>query len=344
MRLLIITQKVDINDDILGFFHRWVLEFAKHCEKLTVICLEKGEYDLPENVKVLSLGKESGKSKIKYIFNFYKYIWKERKNYDVVFVHMNIEYILLGGLCLRLVGKKIFLWYNHTYGSLLARIAGMITHKTFHTSPFAFTARFRNAVKMPAGIDVNVFKRDENIKKIQNSILYIGRISPVKYVDILIEAVKILHTKDIKITLDIYGSSPERDKKYYESLRKSSEDMEHKGVVNFCGSIPNYKSIKVFNIHEISVNLTPKGNFDKTVLESMACETLTLVSSPAFKSILPEEFLFEEENANDLADKIENIFNMSSEQKSKYGKNMREEVIQKHSLSLLAEKLKQTIK
>ena len=58
MKLLIITQKVDINDPVLGFFHRWLEEFAKHYEFVTVICLEKGEHRLPENVKVLSLGKE----------------------------------------------------------------------------------------------------------------------------------------------------------------------------------------------------------------------------------------------------------------------------------------------
>lgn len=34
MRLLIITQKVDENDAILGFFHGWIAEFAKHCEQL----------------------------------------------------------------------------------------------------------------------------------------------------------------------------------------------------------------------------------------------------------------------------------------------------------------------
>ena len=89
MKLLIITQKVDINDDVLGFFHRWLEEFAKHCEKITVICLEMGEYKLPENVKVLSLGKEDRVSKLKYIWRFYKYIWQEQKNYDKVFVHMN---------------------------------------------------------------------------------------------------------------------------------------------------------------------------------------------------------------------------------------------------------------
>ena len=72
MKLLILTQKVDKNDDVLGFFHGWILEFAKNYEKVTVICLYEGKHDLPENVKVLSLGKERGVSKLKYILNFYK--------------------------------------------------------------------------------------------------------------------------------------------------------------------------------------------------------------------------------------------------------------------------------
>ncbi len=58
MKLLILTQKVDKNDPTLGFFHRWIEEFANHYENLTIICLEKGIYTLPKNVQVLSLGKE----------------------------------------------------------------------------------------------------------------------------------------------------------------------------------------------------------------------------------------------------------------------------------------------
>ena len=39
MKILIITQKVDQNDDVLGFFHGWIAEFAKHCEQVTVYFL-----------------------------------------------------------------------------------------------------------------------------------------------------------------------------------------------------------------------------------------------------------------------------------------------------------------
>ncbi len=40
-RILIVTQTVDTQDPVLGFFVRWIEEFAKHAEELTVICLEK---------------------------------------------------------------------------------------------------------------------------------------------------------------------------------------------------------------------------------------------------------------------------------------------------------------
>ena len=89
MNLLILTQKVNKNDPILGFFHQWIEEFSNRFEKVTVICLQKGEYNLPSNVKVYSLGKESGKSKIKYVKNFFNLILGLNREYDSVFIHMN---------------------------------------------------------------------------------------------------------------------------------------------------------------------------------------------------------------------------------------------------------------
>ncbi|KKS22293.1 MAG: hypothetical protein UU78_C0019G0001, partial [Candidatus Roizmanbacteria bacterium GW2011_GWC2_41_7] len=56
MKLIVITQKVDINDGNLGFFHRWLEKLAEKTTELRVVCLSAGEYHLPQNVKVYSLG------------------------------------------------------------------------------------------------------------------------------------------------------------------------------------------------------------------------------------------------------------------------------------------------
>ena len=68
--LLIITQRVDDGDDLLGFFVDWLREFSKKFDKVFVITLTKSHYDLPSNIHVYSLGKERNNSKIARVFNF----------------------------------------------------------------------------------------------------------------------------------------------------------------------------------------------------------------------------------------------------------------------------------
>ena len=126
MKLLIITQKVDQNDQLLGFFIDWLKRFAERFEKVIVLCLEKGEFNLPENVKVISLGKERGVSKLKQFFNFYFLIFTLSKDYDNVFAHMNPIWVVLGSIPWRLLGKKIYFWYTHKAVTLKLRLAEKI--------------------------------------------------------------------------------------------------------------------------------------------------------------------------------------------------------------------------
>ncbi len=340
-RILIITQKIDKNDDVLGFFHRWVEVFDTVFELVTVICLFKGRNELPEDIHVHSLGKETGESRIKYIYRFYKYIIQERNNYDVVLVHMNAEYVLLGGWFWWFMGKKVALWYNHTYGTWRAKLAFRIANIVFHTSAFAFSANTKKSVRMPAGIDTEIFKPIPEIPAVKNSLLYLGRISSVKNVDILVEAVQKITKNNVSTHLDIYGSPDKKDEGYITKLKEMASSELGKHIVEFKGSVPNYQIAPIYNAHEIFINLTPRGNYDKTILEAMACERLVLVSSEAFKESLLPQFIFKERDSDDLAQKLQATFLLTGEQKSKYAKDMREYVIKTHSLQLLAEKLRQ---
>ena len=109
MKLLVITQKVDTNDQLLGFFTEWLKRLVGKFDKLTVLCLKKGQYDLPSNVKIISLGKDRGVSKLKQLSTFYFLLFTFRKEYDSVLVHMNPIWMVLGGLPWKLMGKKRFL-------------------------------------------------------------------------------------------------------------------------------------------------------------------------------------------------------------------------------------------
>ncbi|HEY4528219.1 MAG TPA: hypothetical protein VJJ48_00125 [Candidatus Paceibacterota bacterium] len=279
MKLLVITQTVDKSDPVLGFMHRWLEEFGKNFEKVTVITLEKGEYNLPE-IPVYSLGKEEGKSRLTYLLRFYKYIWQLRKDYDAVFVHMNQEYILLAGDIWRFMGKKVYLWRNHGEGSLLTRLSVFLSNKVFYTSPSSYTARFPKSYKMPVGIDTNFFKPDPHVRRIPDSVLFLGRISPIKKVLEFIDWVK---TTPYSAT--IAGPILPKDKEYGEIVKHRVLDSK----VRYIGPVTQSEALRLYQTHEIYVNKTEAGSFDKTIFEALACGCKLIVDNLDAQNINIEE-------------------------------------------------------
>ena len=338
MKILILTQKIDKDDPVLGFFHAWVSQFAKKCEKVTVICLGKGKYELPTNVKILSLGKEGGVSRLKYVVRFFSYLWKERKNYDTVFVHMNQEYLLLGGVIWRLTGKEVWMWRNHPVGSFFTDIAILFSNKVFCTSKYSYTARFKKTKLMPAGIDMELFQRRTEIPKIKHSILFLGRISAIKDPITFIEALRILQQKKIEFHASIVGDALPKEQSLYDELKQNIENYDLAGSVYLAPGVPNSETAELYNRHEIYVNLTPSGSLDKTILEAMSCENLIIAVNQSFRGVIPNDFLCAGKDAKSLAERIEYAFSLSAFEKETLGKKLRESALP-HCLSHLVDKL-----
>jgi len=339
MNLLILTQKVDRNDGTLGFFHRWVEEFSYRFSKVIVVCIEKGESNLPPNVKILSLGKEREKkfrglrrffTRIFYVFRFYKFIWKERRNYDTVFVHMSQEFVLLGGIIWRLKNKKLLFWRNHAKGNFLTRLSVILSDKVFCTSPDSFTARFKKTDLMPVGIDTEIFKPDERISKKPNSILYVGRISPVKKVELFIDSLNKLLATGSDFTASIVGELSFGDP-YVEEIRRKAKKLEEIGRLRFLGQQANFKMPEIYNNHKVLVNLTEAGSFDKTIFEAMSCGLATLVHNQALDDVLGSD-LIAQLDSSEIAEKLAKLL------KSEERYDFRSFVVKDHSLTKLMEK------
>ncbi len=242
-KLLVCCQIIDESSTVFSFFVRWIEELATRYDKVTVLCLYEGKHNLNtrfENVKVCSLGKEGGQSRLKYIWKFYKYIWKMRHEYRSVFVHQNREYVLLGGVVWKLLGKKVFLWSNHYMGNFLTNIAGYFCNKVFYTSKFSYTANFKNAFQMPVGVDVKNFlenKHFENYKynsKMSNSVLFLSRLSPSKHPDIVLKALKNLEVKNSGLSfVATFVGGPDKDKfpNYEQEIYELNGDLNFKNKI-----------------------------------------------------------------------------------------------------------------
>lgn len=332
MRLLIITQKVDINDGILGFFHRWILEFAKYYEFITVIALQVGEYNLPENVKVLSLGKEKSGEKpffarLKYIFNFYKYIWRERKNYDAVFAHMNPVYVVLGGCFWRLWNKKIGLWYTHKSVDMKLRIAEKLTNRIFTASEKSFRLKSKKVYVVGHGIDAEKFEsRKLKVENEKINILHIGRVSSVKNIHLFVKFAEILKQKGASFQISIVGDAVmEKDKKYLDEIRKTVKNKNLENYFNFIGPVSHTGTTKFYKTNDIFINLSDTGSLDKAALEAMVSGIQVLISNEAFADILPDENKTTKDPER-IAKDIERIANIEP------NRALRDYVLREHNL------------
>lgn len=330
---------MDVNDPELGFFHRWTAELARHFEEVTVICLSRGTVSLPGNVRVLSLGKESGQSRWKYLRNFFRYIFAERANYDAVFVHMNQEYVLLGGLFWKLWGKRIYMWRNHHQGTPLTGPAAALCTKVFCTSRYSYTARYKKTVFMPVGVDTATFRRDASVARTPRSILFLARITPVKKAHLLIEALRALRGRGVAFTASIYGNSLPKDRDYHDSLKRSVADAGLAGAITFHSGIPNTETVRVYNGHEVFVNLSSSGMYDKTIFEAAACESLVLASNDNLHGLIGEEYIFAQDAVGELAAKLEALLDLSLAEKESRGRALRTVALENHSLEKLGERL-----
>jgi glycosyltransferase involved in cell wall biosynthesis len=257
---------------------------------------------------------------------------------------MNPVYAILGGPVWRLFGKKYLLWYNHPKGNFLARMAIRMADVVLCTSSFAFARRYQKTHLMPAGIDTDRFQKKSGAEKIKGSILYLGRISPIKKIEHLIDAAKLLDEKKTDFILNIIGSPMvDDDIEYEEMIKASASELIKKGKIKFFPKVTNSETPAIYNQNEIFVNLTPKGSFDKTVLEAMACETMVLASNRSFDDILPKDFIFKENSAEDLAEKLNFVLNLSGEIKKQYGEKFRKHITEKHSLDKLIGKINEFV-
>lgn len=339
MKLLLITQRVDLNDSDLGFFHRWIEEFAKNTQQVFVIAQSVGEYHMPSNVTVYSLGKEKGYPKWRQLFNFYRVLGRELKNIDVVFAHMIPLWVVAGWPLYKIFNKKVYLWYVHRSVTPFLRIAEKIVTKIFTASRESFRLPSKKVEIVGHGIDTEYFSPcAESRAAGVYRVLTAGRITESKRLKEMIVAVAELRknfSADKKLELAIVGDARmPLDEKYLFELKRLVGELKLEEIVKFYGGIPYDKMAAEYQKSDLFFNFSLTGSLDKAVLEAMACGLNVLTSNEAFFSLLPEKNLIHRINPAYIARRL---MSLRAQQSPKH--DLREIVLREHNLKTLVVRL-----
>lgn len=345
MKLLIVTQAVDKRHPILGFFHGWIEAFSRQVESVEVICLEKGEYDLPPNVTVHSLGKEEKtQSTIVYTIRYVKLLWSLRKKYDTVFAHMNPEYIIAGFPVWFVTAKRIGMWYAHGAVSLRLRLAALIAHKVFTSTSHGFRLATKKCNIVGQGIDTTLFSRGTERKtEGVTQLVTIGRIAPSKNLDKLLRCCALLKQNDVPFVFSIVGAViTEEEKKYKVQLQQLIEELSLKEEIVFVGSVKQTQLPAVLQKADIFIHDGRTGSLDKALLEAMSAGLPVLSSNDAYTGIVDTEGFDPTYSAGAyeaLASLVQKFIALPEEQKEAIILRNRKLIIEDHSIETFIEKI-----
>ena len=236
----------------------------------------------------------------------------------------------------------------HRQTNLKLRIAEKLAHVIFSTTPEAFRFKSNKIHFLGHGIDFSLFsyhKPNLSTSDVDRlKIVHVGRITPIKNIDVLIGAAAILKkimNGKIKISL-VGGPVTAGDIAYEHSLKELVKKLNLQDEVSFVGNISFGRMGELYQEADMSVNLTPSGGMDKAVLESIASGTMALSANRAFQNLFGEDagyLLYNERDPEDVARKIKVINEMSVTQRMEMEARLHEKVKERFSLQKLIEQI-----
>lgn len=344
MHVLLITQRVDEEHDVLGFTAGWIETLAQKVDHVDVLTGHAGAYDLPSNVTVRSFGKERGYSKPRRVLSFERQCAElATSSVDVVFAHMIPAYILGSWPFFELAGKPMVLWYAHGHVDSSLRLAHRLADGVVTSTPQSFRLPSNKCTVVGQGIDTDQFSPGDPPTE-RDTLLGVGRVMPVKNFERLIDALALLQERDHELTLRIAGDA-RGDAEYFESVKRRADEAGVAEAVTFLGSVPHKQIVREYRRAGMFLNASETGSLDKTEIEAMACETPTISSNDSYVEFvndtdLPAERLtFEAGSTAALADTVETILDLSESEYDELGRAGRTAVCDHHNVDALMENL-----
>lgn len=351
MNLIMITQRVGTSDPALAFIPTWIRHLALRLERLWVVTPRAEAVTLPPNTAVFQVGRDHQKRESAFhaLGNFHHTLYDliRTQPVDGVFAHMLPKYAILAAPYARLSRTPLALWYAHRNVSWQLRLAELLVGRILTTAPETCQLRSSKVLPIGQGIDTEAFRRKPPPPvpgKEGQTIVTVGRISPVKNLETVIEAAHILVCQrgHQKLQFVIVGEAPNTRQLPYQEYLVSL--VNRKGLsrhVTFAGGIPHAQTPDLLQRSDAFVSASNSG-MDKAVLEAMASEVPACVSDPVFRPILgpnADDLMFRPRDPVSLADRLAMLLAKSPEQRQAIGRDLRAGVKASHNVEALADKI-----
>jgi glycosyltransferase involved in cell wall biosynthesis len=244
----------------------------------------------------------------------------------------------LAGIPLWLFRVKLTTWYTHRQLNQQVIWAERFSYRIVSAVPSSFPIKTAKLRAIGHGIDTDFFAPQAIEKANPPRLVYVARLTEIKNQHLLIETIK-----DLVVQLVLVGDIPDGfEDSYKQKLLSLVEALGIQEKVIFAGAQTPEEVRDWYSSATIALNLAPEGLFDKAALEAMACAIPTIVSNPAFDSLIRPYRILQIPSPNDivaLRESIKTLLALSQAERASIGQHLRRGVIAEHSLDALVKKL-----
>ena len=219
-----------------------------------------------------------------------------------------------------LIYKILYRWSVSLYKKCDKIIVSSPSFKDYFVNELHITDKLFPTVYQPILHSIKEAKPVEY--KHKHNIVYAGNLGKIQLIDELVSAMKLVKTPDTKLYLMGMGSE-------LESVKKRIKDEHLENVVEYVGALPIEKAeAYYFNADALIVSLRSGGTVGKTIpnkaIQYMKYgRPLLGIIKGDGRDLLAKAngTLFSEEDPENIAKKIDELINLSDEEKTQMGLN-----------------------
>lgn len=341
-RVLVFTNVYDEKDDLLGYLPGRMRALADSLKAIVIVAQRVGIFVTSPRIVVHEVPKRKHPGRVGRVVRIWRLLWRQRTSYDSILVTMAPGWVIAMWPVAVLLGKPIDLWYAVWRGSVKLRVATVLCRRVITSVPEAFPFREGKVVAVGQGIDVDTFSPGGHRTKGQ--LLFVGRISPVKKIDVLFGALADLPA-DVSWTLNLIGLPVQpSDEEYSDWLKSQATRLGIDSRTKWLGKVPHNEVSRHYRESDVFVNLTPVGSFDKAALEAMASGLLVITTNRSLARFFSEKdrsLLFASESM--LSERLRNVLSLSSEETESIRTRLRKSIIEHHSQEQWIKKVAQAL-
>ncbi len=246
-------------------------------------------------------------------FAFNKHVFElcRERRIDAVVIHMAMEWAYILSPTFRFLRLPVVMWYAHGTVSQRLRLAIRCVDRVITSTPGGCRIRSEKIRVIGQAIDTDHFRVPQD-RSLQN-VVYVGRISPRKRIDLLYGTSKALTDANGLPEIPFHVVGPLlslEDLHYAHSLQDTIWREQQEGNFRMMGFVPYARLPELYESAFLHLNVSETGSMDKTVMEGLSAGCPVLTSNPAFIDTLQDypEFIARDDRPEAIAEQIRHIY------------------------------------